>query len=383
MLDWAAMGPGFGTLVTLLLVATATPVIAAKSVTVEQFGQWTAAERGKSDGKIAKQISGMELSERASEAKLTQWEAVCPGPRTRDALIALADASRFLAPPAAEIPQKPAPDLVAQQTMLSTAVEYVSKTLTKLPDFSATRETMHFEDKPPMQQIEGSPGLQTFSQRGLRQTGLSNPTPRFLPGEPIHFVAQSSVLVTYRDGLEVRDTQNLNAEKTEAVEGFTTSGEFGPILSVIVGDAVHSDVRWGYWDQNAATPQAVFRYSVPQEQSHFTVALPNAQQTVTLSPPYHGEIAIDPATGGILRLTVISDLQPPYQQVQVAIMVEYASVEIGAQTYLCPVRGVALSKIPVVGASGNAKHPVPVETRLNDVSFTHYHLFRAETKILP
>jgi hypothetical protein len=64
-------------------------------------------------------------------------------------------------------------------------------------------------------------------------------------------------------------------------------------------------------------------------------------------------------------------------------MVEYAPVEIGAQTYICPVRGVALSKIPVVRAGGDAKHPAPVETRLNDVSFTHYHLFRAETKILP
>jgi hypothetical protein len=147
MLDSANMGLGFRTLVTLLLVGTTPPTFAAKSVTVEQFGQWAAAERGRSDTKIARQISGMELSERGSEAKLAQWEAACPGPRTREALIALADASRFLAPPAAEIPQKPAPDMVAQQTMLSTAVEYVSRTLTKLPDFSATRETMHFEER--------------------------------------------------------------------------------------------------------------------------------------------------------------------------------------------------------------------------------------------
>ncbi len=379
MLDSANMGPGFRSLLTLLLAGTAVPAFAARSMTVEQFDQWTVSERGKSDARIARQIPGMELSERASEVTVAKWEAALPGPRTRDALIALAGASSFLAPPAADIPQKAAPDLITQQRMLSMAVEYVGRTLPKLPDFSATRETMHFEDKPAMQLNAGSPGLQTFSQRGLRQTGLSNPTSRFQPGEPIHFVARSSVMVTYRDGLEVGDTKSA---KTEAAEGFTTTGEFGPILSVVVGDAVRGDVRWGYWEQDSTMLEAVFRYAVPQEQSHYTVALPNAQETVTLSPPYHGEIAIDPATGNILRLTVISDLQPPYQQVQVAIVVEYAPVEIGARTYICPVRGVAVSRIPVA-ASGDAKHPAPVETRLNDVSFRNYHLFRAETKILP
>jgi hypothetical protein len=326
----------------------------------------------------------MELSERASAANLAQWQTESPGPRTRTALIALVDASRFLPPSASEVLQKPAPDLTAQQAMLSMVVQYVSSTLPELPDFSATRETMHFEDRSPLQLIAGPVGIQGFGQAiGVRPGPPSAATLRTLPGEPIHFVAQSSVMVTYRNGLEVRDTQNAKAAKTQAAEGFTTSGEFGPVLSVIVGDAVHSDVHWGHWEQDSAIAEAVFSYSVPQQNSHFTVALPNAQQTVTFSPPYHGEIAIDPATGSILRLTLISDPQPPYQQVEIEIMVEYAPVEIAARTYICPVKSVAVSKIPVVGAVADAKHPLPVTTRLNDVSFTNYHLFRTETKILP
>jgi hypothetical protein len=382
MLDSASMRSGHTSLVLLLLAGAVSPALAAKTMSVEQFGQWLAAERGKSDAKIAREIPDLELSERASAANLAEWQAASPGPHTRAALIALADASRFLPPPAAQILQKPAPDLTAQQAMLSMTVQYVKSTLPKLPDFSATRETMHFEDKPPTQLIYGSAGLQTFAQSGLNRSGPSSPTIKTLPGEPIHFVSQSSAIVTYRDGLEVRDTQNAKAAQTQAAEGLTTSGEFGPVLTVIVGDAVNSDVHWLHWEQDSARDVAVFSYSIPQQNSHFTVALPNVQQTVTFSPPYHGEIAIDPSSGSILRLTLISDPQPPYQQVQAEIMVEYAPVEIAARTYICPVKSVAISRIPMVSAVADAKHPAPVTTRLNDVSFTHYHLFRTEATIL-
>ena len=381
MLDSASMIPARMILVSLLLATAASPAFAARSVTIAEFDQWLLAQHGKSDAKIAGQIPSIELSERASTANLAQWQTESPGSHTRAALIALADASQFLPPPAAEIPQRHAPDLIAQQTMLSLAVAYVRTTLPKLPDFSATRETMHFEDKPAQQLIQGSPGLRSFAQ-GPNRSGPSAPTPRLVPGEPIHFVAQSNVMVTYRNGLEVRDTQNAKAAQTQAAEGFTTSGEFGPVLSVIVGDAVDSDVHWGYWRQDSPTAEAVFRYSVPQEHSHFTVALPNAQQTVTFSPAYHGEISIDPVSGSILRLTLISEPQPPYQQVQIEIMVDYAPVVIADRTYICPVRSVAVSTIPLVGVVADAKHPAPVTTRLNDVSFTHYHLFRTESTIL-
>jgi hypothetical protein len=375
------MGSGGKSLVTLLLIGTAIPAFAAKSVTVKQFSEWVVAEHGKSDAKVARQIHEMELSERAGAAELEQWQAALPGAHTRNTLIALTDASRFLAPNAAEIPQKAEPDLVAQQRMLSMAVEYVSRTLPKLPDFSATRQTMHFEDNPAQRMMEQSSGVRSFAQG--RENGVSGTIPRIVPAEPMHFVEQSSVIVAYRDGLEVDDGRNSSRAKAEAGEGFTTSGEFGPILSVVVGDAVHGDVRWGYWDQESAIIEAVFRYAVPEQGSHYAVALPAARQMVTMTPAYHGEIAIDPATGNILRLTAIADLEPPYQQVQVEIMVEYAPVEIAAKTYICPVKGVAVSRIPVAEDSIDAKHPAPVETRLNDVSFRQYHLFRAETKILP
>ena len=67
---------------------------------------------------------------------------------------------------------------------------------------------------------------------------------------------------------------------------------------------------------------------------------------------------------------------------QTALMVEYAAVTIGDQSYFCPVKGVAFSKVPVAGstAPGSSSNvsTVTVQTELNDVTFTNYHLFRAE-----
>ncbi len=367
--------------VLLLAAAAAFPAQRSSMVTVAKLDQLLAAAQSKSDGKVAGELADLELSERANAAKLTTWQTQFTGNRTRQALVALGDASAFLEPPADEIPATAAPDIDAERAMLSKAADYVAKTMPTLPDFYASRETMHFEDSPAEYDERQSPGIQSFTQRGLRG-GNTAPTGHYAAAKPIHFVDRSSIVVTYRDGLEVAAAPASRAGSAAAgTVGLTTSGEFGPILSIVLGDAERGDLRWGYWEEREPAAAAVFRYKVPQQQSHYTVMLPNAQQTVTLSPAYHGEIALDPATGTVLRMTVISDFDPPYQQLQINIMVEYAQVLIGERNYFCPARGIALSRVPI-GASKDAKHPAPVQTFMNDVTFTHYHLFRAESKIL-
>jgi hypothetical protein len=56
--------------------------------------------------------------------------------------------SAFLEPPAAEIPRDAAPDLTAQRVIVSLAVDYLNKTITKLPNFYATRTTVRYEETP-------------------------------------------------------------------------------------------------------------------------------------------------------------------------------------------------------------------------------------------
>jgi hypothetical protein len=69
--------------------------------------------------------------------------------------------------------------------------------------------------------------------------------------------------------------------------------------------------------------------------------------------------------------------------IQTAIKVEYASQEIGVRNYVCPVHGVAYSRIPLISTSMDLEKPAPMfQMQLNDVTFMQYHLFKSEVRIV-
>jgi hypothetical protein len=86
-------------------------------------------------------------------------------------------------------------------------------------------------------------------------------------------------------------------------------------------------------------------------------------------PGYHGEITVDPSNGTILRLVLRADPQPSLPLVSADAVIEYGPVQLGGKTYVCPLKGVALS----------------AESKrwwLNDIAFEQYHLYRASAQIL-
>ncbi len=334
--------------------------------TIEQVEQQLRIDHGQSDRKVAADIARLKLTQRATSARLAQWQAEFPGKHTRSALLALADASAFLKLPKADILPIEMPDSDTRRQMLVRMIGYVNTTVHKLPDFFASRGTAHFNDL----SLEGTHAL--------------------------HLEERSAIIVTYRKGQEVVDTRSNHAARKESPQvGLTTQGEFGPILSAVVGDAIKGRVFWGHWEQGASGPLAVFRYSVPLEFSHYTVTLVgDPPQT----PAYHGEIAIDPTSGTILRISVVADLHPPEasdrrgEAPESSIMVEYGPVVIGNGTYTCPLKGVGLFRLlnPRFVTQGGDYYSqqgrqvtIPSQTFVNDVAFTQYHLFRTEVRILP
>jgi hypothetical protein len=133
-----------------LLAAVSLPLLAANQITIEQL-QRTITEAHAahlSDNDTVRKLAGVELATRLNPAVLAQLSASSPGPRTTQALHALADASLFVDPPASEISSTPAPDFAAQKIILSKTIHYVARTLPTLPDFMATRVTDHFDDTP-------------------------------------------------------------------------------------------------------------------------------------------------------------------------------------------------------------------------------------------
>ena len=118
---------------------------ATTSVTVDQLDKLLPFYRQLSDGKAAQGIAGVRLTERASAARLAQWEAAFTGGHAREALIAVVDASAFLNPPEAEILSAPPPDTAQAKQILQRAIEYASKTVSRMPNFTALRSTTEFE----------------------------------------------------------------------------------------------------------------------------------------------------------------------------------------------------------------------------------------------
>jgi hypothetical protein len=303
-----------------------------------------------------------------SSSTLRSLEQSAPGTKSRQALLALADASVFLRTAAADVPSQARPALDEQRRMLDSTVDYLLKTLPKLPNFYATRTIIRFADKPS--------GKRTSS-------GSANSSWRQ--------VGSSKVIVAYRDGKELVDPREWGKHPHHPEgKGLITRGTFGPILSIVFVDAAHSGgFTWDHWQRGHAGTRAVFRYRVPQDQSHYSVGFhglstgeANAEQTTG----YHGEITIDPVTGTIVRVTVQAEQPLGSPILQSDIMVEYGPVEIGGKTYTCPVRSVSISMGDMRFMSGTAileSDPVPAAPLLNDVTFDNYHQFRSESRILP
>jgi hypothetical protein len=65
------------------------------------------------------------------------------------------------------------------------------------------------------------------------------------------------------------------------------------------------------------------------------------------------------------------------------ILVEYAPVAFGDRTCFCPVHGVTYSKVPVARPAQDPQgSTLTVQTQVNDVAFTHYHLIRSEAHMV-
>jgi len=376
----------------LLLVGVVFPAYAARRVTVVQLEQLLEASQGKPDAEVAKQLSDLELTERLSPARFAHSRSTLPGERAQQAFVALADRSAFLDLPTAEIPSTPVPDFATQRQIMALVVRYVSKTIPLLPNFTATRATERFEDTPQKQTVD-----------------LTS-----IQYQPLHPVAGSSATVLYQDGREVVDPGPGKNPKPGAPEpGLSTWGAFGPILATVLVDAAQSKLSWGHWEPGPSGPLAVFTYAVPKEKSHYEVdycCVPDSDHMRShvfhQLAGYHGEIAADAATGTILRLKLEAGLKSSDPVSMAGMVVEYGPMEIGGKTYYCPTRSIALSRaqsfevvhnerIPTApgGATGAFQstaganltniEPGPPQTLLNDVAFEQYHLFRADSRVLP
>jgi hypothetical protein len=358
-----------------------TAVAAAKPdgrqpMTVAQLDEKLATARGQSDADLAQVLSNFELSERLDNSRLTRFAGTLLGEKSREALILLADKSAFLAPPPAEMPADPPPDAAATRQMLVAIVNYVNTTLRQLPNLIASRQTTGFEDRPEENRIEAT-GIVSYSAL------------------PLHFVGKSLASVAFRDRKESID-KGSSKDTQGKIGGLITTGEFGPILSTVLSDALKGRITWARWEQNASGKVAVFHYAVPEDKSNYRVQFccvvnsyrANGQPEMEIfneRASYQGEITFNPADGSILRMTLQAELPRTGLVASAGIVIDYGSVGIGGRNYICPEHSVSVLAAHIAKPEGmysKAMYQGPAKIFLNDIVFGEYRRFGSEARIL-
>ena len=372
-------------LAMLLGVAHAAGPPAATGVTADQLDKLLADLHRLNDKSAARELAGLKLTERVSGDRLVRWEAEIHGERTREALLALADDAAFLPLPAAEIPAMAAPDNATQDQILARVMEYVQETLPRLPNFLALRTTTAFEittekelaAEQNMGQLFEPKPEKHFTNRALGPAKASG-----LPNAQLFWTGTIAQVVSYRGGAEELEPAPGSVEQAnKSFFNLKSTGEFGPILKMIVTDAPRDKIVWDHWEQRGVGTLAVFRYSVTRDRSHFGFAF--SEDQIPEFPAYHGEIAVDPESGTVFRIVILTQAHDPRANHLAANLVEFGPAEIGGMTYTVPIHGVAVANSIDAFASEDAQPaPVPFQISIDDIAFANYHVFRTKSRVV-
>jgi VWFA-related protein len=370
-----------------LLAVMALPAFAAKRVSVAQLEHTlsTMADAHRTDDETAIQIGTLEPSERVSNATLERLTKLyVRGPQTSVALQLLADRSSFLELPSAEVPSIPPSDKETQQKLLEIARNRAHEALPQLPNLFATRTIFSFNDSP------------RLAKKGAWPVKAG-----------LHLVDISKTEVNVRSERENIAVGVLPA--SHQPNGLTTWGEFGLALLMVLDDSAKGTTTWSHWEQFPRGPVAVFDYSVPKPASHYEIAMPaehithiggsdrwvgatvratggytgsdpaNTTRMAHETPGYKGSLWIDPASGTVLRITLIAEVQGNANLNRAETLVEYGPVQIGSKSFVCPIRSFALSDAP-----SNPTTTINGGTTewLNENLFSDYHLFATTSRIV-
>ena len=357
--------------------ASARATDTAKKVGTGELIQIVAAAQSMPDADLAKKLTGVELTDRLSGTRLADLTSRLPGDKSRLVLMLIADRSIFLPPPADEMPGDAAPNAASAQQMLVKVVKYVNATVRQLPNLAAMRFSNGFEDQPREERL-GSTGLESVFY------------------SPLHWVGSLKMEVTYRDRQEMEDKSVKVERKGNGVGGMITTGEFGPVLSTVLGDVVKGKLTWARWEKGSDGTMAVFHYQVPKDKSDYDVKFCCILEAYNIdgSPEmkvsneraaYHGDIVFSPADGSIRLLTMEADESAGALVSAAEIAIEYAATDIGGRSYICPVRSVSMLRAHTAqqsDTSAGSNYKGPLKTYLNDVTFSNYRRFGSATKVL-
>jgi hypothetical protein len=349
------------------------------------------------DELMAQSIRRLQLTERLdlNQQKELQQQFHL-GPRSAAALALLADLSALRDPPSTLLVKKPALAEDEQTRLLQIARNTSTEELAHLPNFFAKRDTLHFAGE--LQIKPDSRGMNLLPINGASQdSGL------------ISLKSSTNLRITYRDGREVIDkavridpqgttdsSANAAAQGQPSLdippgEGLKSWGEFGSELVTVLSDTQQGSVRFHHWEESPTGLLAVFRFDVPQADSHYQVSSDCGRDGHPFHavPAYKGAISLEAETGRVVRLQIQTASEPADPITGVASVIEYGPVQIGDKTFNRPLRSLTFLTVdPVACIAANelagrpqAPRYLPVR-QLNLTTFSDYHRLGSTYRIV-
>ena len=177
--------------------------------------------------------------------------------------------------------------------------------------------------------------------------------------------------LTFNDGKEQRKLELVNGKQLHQVRRrwrtpLVTEGEFGVLLSRVLGPDSEAVFTWNRWDSLRGRRVAVFDYTVDKAHSTLSLRLSNLAKAII---PYHGSVYADPGMGAVWRITdTATDIPRSLRTEQISTEIDFDEVAIGGATYLLPTEAVVSVLLP-----GSKVR--------NELAFRNYRKFEAQSDV--
>jgi hypothetical protein len=318
-----------------------------QTVSVEKVQQFvrSAVELKQPDKQVAQMLQHMKLSEKLTDDKIEELQSAGAGPRTIAALKELGTATASLKVPEPpplpkEVKPIPPPSEEDQRRIIDAVREYALSFSKNLPDYICTQMTRRFYDPT---------GKEAWRRADEIATKLS-----------------------YFDQKEKYQVILFNGAPTEKsmdqLGGTTSQGEFGSLLKGIFEPRTAAEFHWERWGQLRGHLCHVYKYTVDQEHSEWSIFDGEAKTSVV--PAYEGELFVDTETLQVLRVSLESVNIPSDFRVRVARSVlDYDYQTISGQKFLLPMK--------LMTRLDDNRHYLS----RNDVEFRNYRKFSADTTL--
>jgi hypothetical protein len=177
--------------------------------------------------------------------------------------------------------------------------------------------------------------------------------------------------LSFNQGNERRSLDLVNGKPADPTKRhwntpLVTEGEFGLLLSRVLGPDSEASFTWHGWETLRGRRVAVFDYSVDKEHSTLSLSLSDLAKAIV---PYRGSVFADPATGAVWRITDdASEIPLALMTREISTTIDYDEKTIGDKTYLLPVEAVVSLLLE--------------RTKVrNEIEFHDYRKFEADSSI--